>query len=661
MNELQVRVSADIASLQSALIKAKKTLKDFGDQSENSTDGLNDGLAKSIGLIEALENKSKALRTSLRNATDEKEIARYNAELEQTVQEMTRLNALGRTLGSASGGAAGGINKLAQAQGNANGVAVEFNRIIQDAPFGLIGIGNNITQLTQSFGSLKAAQGSTGAALKATLSSLVSPANLVVLGISAITAAFTAYQMGAFDFLKSTEDAGKALKDYNEEIQSTIDNLSAFEKVSLNTANGVERERIELDSLFAILRDTNLSQDVRIGAYNKLISQYPKLLNGLTQEKALTGDLTTEYNLLSQAIEKKALASALEGELIDSFKEQFEIQKQFNVEKNREIELQNKLAVIQEKLSALRFNKQLIGELRSEETAIRQELEKQSEIVGLTQRLLNAQGTEAKQLKDRLVDVNKELAVTFGFDEKQSPIKILSNDAEQLVRTFERIPDQVNEALDRINLDRLDLFRQGVEAPVTAESGKASTAGIIIPEDLADNFEDQAEKIKLQVDDLAGAFTGLGSLIGSAFKNPQFGTFIGQFTQFVTKVVAGAFAVSKANAVAGATQSSLFTGPAAAFTLPAFIAGAVGLVASAFAGLKGAGSGSVSGGGGGAGASAPSPVTFGNAAAPPSPFNPDLRGFSSGFAVGGGRLTAEVSGDSLIFVLEQAQEKRKRS
>ena len=123
--------------------------------------------------------------------------------------------------------------------------------------------------------------------------------------------------------------------------------------------------------------------------------------------------------------------------------------------------------------------------------------------------------------------------------------------------------------------------------------------------EIADQANTNLEKVRLKIEDLSEAFTGLGSVIGKAFKNPQLGTFLGQFAQFVTKIIAGAFAVAKANAVAGATQSSLFTGPAAVFTLPAFVATAVGLVASAFASIKGgAGSSSSLGStGGGVGTS----------------------------------------------------------
>jgi hypothetical protein len=61
-----------------------------------------------------------------------------------------------------------------------------FSRILQDAPFGFIGIANNINPLVESFGRLKAESGSTGGALKALvggLSSLGAAAPLAGIGV----------------------------------------------------------------------------------------------------------------------------------------------------------------------------------------------------------------------------------------------------------------------------------------------------------------------------------------------------------------------------------------------------------------------------------------------------------------------------------------------
>ena len=54
-------------------------------------------------------------------------------------------------LGKAAQTTAPQVQKLTQATSGYNSVGTDFARIIQDAPFGIIGIGNNITQLAGSF------------------------------------------------------------------------------------------------------------------------------------------------------------------------------------------------------------------------------------------------------------------------------------------------------------------------------------------------------------------------------------------------------------------------------------------------------------------------------------------------------------------------------
>ncbi len=54
-------------------------------------------------------------------------------------------------LGKSAQSTAPQIQKLTQATAGYNSIGTDFARIIQDAPFGIIGIGNNITQLAGSF------------------------------------------------------------------------------------------------------------------------------------------------------------------------------------------------------------------------------------------------------------------------------------------------------------------------------------------------------------------------------------------------------------------------------------------------------------------------------------------------------------------------------
>lgn len=124
------------------------------------------------------------------------------------------------------GNALGGLQ---QKQSGANGVTMEFNRIIQDAPFGMMGIGNNLQQLaanwqnyTQQARAAAAANGTvvTNASLmRGALSALISPANLLTLGIAAITSAWTFYSM-------NTKTAKEETKDMNNQFTTQLGKLT---------------------------------------------------------------------------------------------------------------------------------------------------------------------------------------------------------------------------------------------------------------------------------------------------------------------------------------------------------------------------------------------------------------------------------------------------
>jgi len=88
-----------------------------------------------------------------------------------------------------------------------------LSRIAQDAPFGFIGIANNINPLVESFGRLKAETGSTGGALKALVSGLSGPAGLG-LAFGAVTAAFTFAQIGLSAWSRTTKEASDAADIY---------------------------------------------------------------------------------------------------------------------------------------------------------------------------------------------------------------------------------------------------------------------------------------------------------------------------------------------------------------------------------------------------------------------------------------------------------------
>ena len=86
----------------------------------------------------------------------------------------------------------GSLNKLGKSTANAVPSVQEFSRVIQDAPFGIQGVANNITQLTAQFGNLSKNAGGTKAALKAMLGTLSGPAG-ILLAVSAVTSLLVSF------------------------------------------------------------------------------------------------------------------------------------------------------------------------------------------------------------------------------------------------------------------------------------------------------------------------------------------------------------------------------------------------------------------------------------------------------------------------------------
>jgi hypothetical protein len=571
-------------------------------------DGLRKGFGESVKIIETLEKQALDLDKALRAATDLPTIQGLNTQLAQTKSALSQLRN-------------SGLDPLTKATSNYNSVGTDFARIIQDAPFGIIGVGNNITQLAGSFQVLKNETGSTAAALKAGFASILSPGNALVLVISLVTSALTAYQMGAFDSKEETKDLEKETESFDQTLRKVIDSLDAVRQARLEGSKGASDEIIQLDLLNRALTDTNQPQNVRIAAYKKLKEEYPTILSNISQEQALAKGLGDAYLKVVSAITQRASAVAIEEKLVELAKQRFDIlEKEAN-----ETSLQNTLlkqretlmSQIAERGIAINKNGLTLAEIFGDQTVDFSlvnlgesivNVNKQFNLLGnvvapKTQSELTKNDAATEKLKNQFFDLNLELTDFFQLSNNSS------ESTQKLKRSFEEIGN-LGPLLDRLKLERFDKFRQEVEAPFTISSGKAETQGIIepkkaIPNELNDQaltFNSNLQSIGETIQELTAGFGGLGAIIGSAFgNNPKLGQFIAQFVGFAAKLIATNFKIAASNAVAGASQAAAATGPAAPLTLPAFIAGALGLVAAAFAAFGGGGKKGGAGGGGGGG------------------------------------------------------------
>ena len=219
------------------------------------TDKLKKGIDGAVLSLGQLEKEALGINKALETATDPREIIRLNNALEQTKAAMVNF----RTAG---------LQPLTRAQSNYNSVGIDFARIIQDAPFGIIGVGNNITQLAQSFGDLRSKSTSTGAALKTAFGSILSSGNLLILGISAATTALTILsQNGFFKTEKSAKTAKEALDDYR-------DSLDGLTRSAIEGEAQANREIQNFRLLKAQAENANIPLKTRIEAVKELQSNY---------------------------------------------------------------------------------------------------------------------------------------------------------------------------------------------------------------------------------------------------------------------------------------------------------------------------------------------------------------------------------------------------
>jgi hypothetical protein len=440
-------------------------------------DGLRKGFGESIGIIGALEKQALDLNKALRAATDLPEIANLNAKLAQTKAAITQLKSTG-------------IEPLTKATRSYNAVGVDFARIIQDAPFGIIGVGNNIQQLAFSFQELKNTSTSTGAALKQAFVQIISPGNLLFLSISLITSALTAYQMGVFDSKKETKDLEKETETYDQTLRKVIDSLGAVQQARLEGSKGSADELVQLDLLNKALNDTNQPQSTRIAAYKKLKEEYPSILSNISQEQALANGLGDAYLKVVSAITQRAAAVAIEEKLVELAKNRFDIiQKEQN-----EVSLQNSLLKQREDLlgkiseRGIQINKngttlaQIFGD-RTVDFAlvdlgdaiinVNKELNLLGNVVApKTQSELDKNNNATNQLKNEFFNLNLELTDFFTLSDKAD------KSSKGLKRTFEDLSG-IDPFVTLASNERRASFFESVEKElVSIESGAARTRGI---------------------------------------------------------------------------------------------------------------------------------------------------------------------------------------
>lgn len=287
---------SDLVKLRASVAQLKKDLQV----------GANVKIQINTGQITlALDSLSKDLtefKVKLSQATDPKEILRLNRAIAQTQSQIKGLKSVGSStfepFNKAVAGTTKGLTNLAPASAKAGRTLIDLSRVAQDAPFGFIGIANNIDPLLQSFQALKKETGSTGGALKALGAGLMGPGGIAV-GLSVVTSLIIA----AIQKYGSLGNAMNVIFGLTTNLQQANRELAAS---MASSAASVAGEVATIQSLVNIARDKTLSDKARGEAINKLNEDYDKYLPKLTLENVETEKVTKAVNELTKSLVRKA-------------------------------------------------------------------------------------------------------------------------------------------------------------------------------------------------------------------------------------------------------------------------------------------------------------------------------------------------------------------
>ncbi|HTE24950.1 hypothetical protein [Flavitalea sp.] len=281
-------ISASVASLDSY----KKAVNDL-----RSSTGAGIKVPISVTSLDQLQAKLADIRTKLQSNTDPLLFSKLRSEAART---QTAISALDKSVGTAGKGL-GGIRPGANQAGTA---LQNLGRVAQDAPFGFIGIQNNINPLLESFQRLKTESGSSAGALKALGSSLLG-AGGVGLGLSLVTGLITV----AVQKYGSLSNAINVVFGLTSNLEQANRDLA---KSMSDGAASVAGEVATIQSLVSIAQNKALADSTRQQALDKLNTEYDKYLPKLTLENIETEKVNESVKKLTNSLVRQAQIKGLE-------------------------------------------------------------------------------------------------------------------------------------------------------------------------------------------------------------------------------------------------------------------------------------------------------------------------------------------------------------
>lgn len=197
--------------------------------------------------------------------------------------------------------------------GLANTAVLEFGRTISDAPYGIQGMGNNLTQLTTILGQMADGAKEGESVIDQLKKAFIGPLGVVV----AVQVAIAAFEI----FRKSQKEATDAVKEFNAEAILQGKTLTGLRKEFLNSQGPLERRLMILKSLATgeenlrkILELKNVTEEEQVALADQYIRRIILLEEKereLLQAKKDIEDSNKDLEISEESLQRKRDRRAL--------------------------------------------------------------------------------------------------------------------------------------------------------------------------------------------------------------------------------------------------------------------------------------------------------------------------------------------------------------
>jgi len=205
----------------------------------------------------------------------------------------------------------GALAKLPTTSNQATNALSNLSRVAQDAPYGFIGIANNLNPLLESFQRLKVSTGSTGGALKA-LGKELTGAGGLGLGLGIVSSLAVVFG----DKLFGAGAKAEAAKKKTDELKQSIDGVFS----------SMAKEATQAGAFVTILRNETETRERKLAAIKELQRIQPEIFKGLKLEGDAVVGLDSAYQNYLSNLRNVIAAKIIQAKLEQKIEELLRLQ-----------------------------------------------------------------------------------------------------------------------------------------------------------------------------------------------------------------------------------------------------------------------------------------------------------------------------------------------